>query len=62
MAIERATELRRRRQRKSKLTRLKKRLDKASKSERGTLEGIIAAKVRRLTPGADQILADWKLV
>jgi len=57
MPIERAAELRRRRNRKVKLTKLKKRLEKASKSEKG----IIAAKVRRLSPGAEQLLADWKI-
>ncbi|MFM8397937.1 MAG: DUF6800 family protein, partial [Pirellula sp.] len=46
MPNERASELRRRRHRKAKLTRLKRRLEKASKSEKG----VIAAKVRRLSP------------
>ena len=57
MPIERASELRRRRHRKAKLTRLKRSLEKASKSEKG----VIAAKVRRLSPGAEQLLADWKV-
>jgi len=57
MPIERASELRRRRHRKAKLTSLKRRLEKASKSEKG----VIAAKVRRLSPGAEQLLADWKV-
>ncbi|MFM7975074.1 MAG: DUF6800 family protein [Pirellula sp.] len=57
MPNERASELRRRRHRKAKLTRLKRRLEKASKSEKG----VIAAKVRRLSPGAEQLLADWKV-
>lgn len=57
MPIERAAELRRRRNRKAKLTKLKKRLEKASKSEKA----IIVAKVRRLSPGAEQLLADWKV-
>ncbi len=57
MPIERASELRRRRHRKAKLTILKRRLEKASKSEKG----VIAAKVRRLSPGAEQLLADWKV-
>jgi hypothetical protein len=57
MANERPTELRRRRQRKAKLTLLKKRLDKASKSEKA----VIIAKVRRLSPGAEQLLANWKV-
>lgn len=57
MPNERVSELRRRRHRKAKLTNLKKKLEKASKSEKG----IIAAKVRRLSPGAEQLLADWKI-
>ena len=57
MPIERATELRRRRHRKAKLTILKRRLEKASKSEKG----VIVAKIRRLSPGAEQLLADWKV-
>lgn len=57
MGIERSRELRRRRQRKRKLTSLKRRADKASKSEKA----VIAQKVRRLSPGADQLLAAWKL-
>jgi gamma-glutamylputrescine oxidase len=57
MANERPTELRRRRQRKAKLTLLKKRLDKASKSEKA----VIIAKVRRLSPGAEQLRANWKV-
>ncbi|MFN7734032.1 MAG: DUF6800 family protein [Pirellula sp.] len=58
MAIERNRELRRRRQRKVKLTNLKKRAEKASKSEKG----VIAAKIRRISPGAEQLIAAWKLV
>jgi hypothetical protein len=57
MPIERAAELRRRRHRKAKLTILKRRLEKASKSEKG----VIVAKIRRLSPGAEQLLADWKV-
>lgn len=57
MAIERNRELRRRRHRKVKLTNLKKRAEKASKSEKG----VIAAKIRRLSPGAEQLIAAWKL-
>jgi len=57
MANERPTELRRRRQRKAKLTLLKKRLEKASKSEKA----VIIAKVRRLSPGAEQLVANWKV-
>jgi hypothetical protein len=57
MAIERARELRRRRHRKVKLLTLKRRADKASKSEKG----IIVAKIRRLSPGAEQLIAAWKI-
>ena len=57
MPNERAVELRRRRHRKTKLTVLKRRLEKASKSEKS----IIAAKVRRLSPGAEHLLANWKI-
>jgi hypothetical protein len=57
MAIERNRELRRRRHRKVKLTNLKERAEKASKSEKG----VIAAKIRRLSPGAEQLIAAWKL-
>jgi hypothetical protein len=58
MGIERTKELRRRRNRKVKLTKLQKRAEKASKSEKA----IIAHKVRRLSPGAEQLVAAWKLV
>jgi hypothetical protein len=58
MAIERTRELRRRRHRKVKLINLKKRAEKASKSEKA----VIATKIRRITPGAEQLIAAWKLV
>lgn len=58
MAIERTRELRRRRHRKAKLINLKKRAEKASKSEKA----VIATKIRRITPGAEQLIAAWKLV
>jgi hypothetical protein len=57
MGIERARELRRKRHRKVKLSTLKRRAEKASKSEKV----IIAQKVRRLSPGAEQLLAAWKM-
>ncbi|MFN6128703.1 MAG: DUF6800 family protein [Planctomycetota bacterium] len=57
MGIERARELRRKRHRKVKLSTLKRRAEKASKSEKA----VIAQKVRRLSPGAEQLLAAWKL-
>jgi hypothetical protein len=57
MGIERTRELRRKRHRKVKLCTLKRRAEKASKSEKA----VIAQKVRRLSPGAEQLLAAWKL-
>jgi hypothetical protein len=57
-ASERKRELSRRRARKEKLTKLKARLPKATQSEKTE----IARKLRSLTPGAEQIIAQWKLV
>jgi len=57
MGTERTRELRRRRQRKVKLTSLKRRAEKASKSEKA----VIAGKIRRITSGAELIIANWKL-
>jgi hypothetical protein len=54
---ERKKEIRRRRKRREKLTHLKKRLGKATKSEQVE----IARKVRDMTPGAEVIIANWKL-
>ncbi len=54
---ERMKELARRRHRKQKLAQLKRRAATASASEKA----VIAQKIRRLTPGADQIIADWGL-
>jgi hypothetical protein len=54
---ERQRELRRRRHRKAKLELLHKKSEKASKVEKGA----IAAKLRRLTPGAETLIAAWKL-
>jgi Family of unknown function (DUF6800) len=50
--IERQQELRRRRHRKKKLKVFKRRLAKATTSEKAH----IAAKIRRLTPGGDVIV------
>ncbi len=57
-ASERKRELGRRRARKDKLTKLKARLPKATQSEKTE----IARKLRNLTPGAEQLIAQWKLV
>jgi hypothetical protein len=54
---ERKRELRRRRKRREKLTHLKKRLSKATKSEQVE----IARKVRGMTPGAEVVIANWGL-
>jgi len=54
---ERKKEIRRRRHRREKLGQLRKRLEKATKSEQGE----IARKVRCLTPGADVIVEQWGL-
>lgn len=54
---ERKKEIRRRRKRTEKLTKLKKRLGKATKSEQVEM----ARKVRDMTPGAEVIIANWGL-
>ncbi len=54
---ERKKEIKRRRKRREKLTKLKKRLPKATKSEQVE----IARKVRDITPGAEVIIANWSL-
>jgi hypothetical protein len=54
---ERTKELRRRRKRSEKLSHLKKRLPKATKSEQVE----IARKVREITPGAEVVIANWGL-
>lgn len=53
----RAKEIKRRRKRSEKLTKLKKRLPKATKSEQ--LE--IIRKVRDITPGAEVVISNWGL-
>jgi hypothetical protein len=57
MAIERRSEINRRRHRRKKLAQFKKRVAKATVSEKST----IANKLRRLTPGADQVIANLAL-
>jgi hypothetical protein len=57
-ACERKRELRRRRSRQDKLTKLKGKLAKATQSEKTE----IARKLRELTPGAEELIDRWKLV
>jgi uncharacterized protein with von Willebrand factor type A (vWA) domain len=57
-ASERKRELSRRRSRKEKLTKLKKKLPKATQSEKTE----IARKLRNLTPGAEALIERWQLV
>jgi hypothetical protein len=54
---ERKKELRRRRHRKKKLSQLANRLKKATVSEKT----VIAEKIRKLTPGCEQIIETWGL-
>jgi hypothetical protein len=54
---DRHQEIKRRRKRRQKLVLYKKRLKKATVSERG----VIADKIRRMTPGAEIIIAAWGL-
>jgi hypothetical protein len=54
---ERKTELRKRQKRRLQVTRLKKRLGKATKSEKVE----IARKLRSITPGAEVLIASWSL-
>ena len=55
---ERKRELRRRRNRSKKLLLLQKKAEKSSKTEKAA----IADKLRRLSPGAEQLIQAWKLV
>ena len=55
---ERQRELGRRRKRREKLEHFRKRLAKATPSEK--IE--IARKLREMTPGAEQLIANWELV
>ncbi len=50
---ERYKEIRRRRHRREKIAKLRQRFEKASPSEKA----VLTEKIRRLTPGADEILA-----
>jgi hypothetical protein len=54
---DRHQEIRRRRKRRKKMVLYKKRLKKATVSERG----VIADKIRKMTPGAETIIAAWGL-
>ncbi len=54
---ERKRELRRRRSRSKKLATLKVKAVKATKSEKE----VIAAKLRKITPGATQVIEAWQL-
>ena len=54
---ERAREIRQRRHRRQKLSKLAVKLKKATASEKLT----IVQKIRSLTPGAETILANWDL-
>lgn len=54
---ERRKEIKRRRHRRQKLSHFKKRLPKATVSERSE----IVRKIRELTPGADRIIQQWEL-
>jgi hypothetical protein len=57
VGIERHRELRRRRSRKKKMAVLKRKVRTASVSEKAA----IAAKIRQLTPGSEQIIAELNL-
>ena len=54
---ERQRELRKRRHRTKKLANLHKKCEKANKTEKAA----IVHKLRRLSPGAEQLIAAWKL-
>ena len=54
---ERQKELRRRRHRRKKLTKLQEKLHKGNPSDRAP----IAEKVRQLTPGAEVVIKQWGL-
>ena len=54
---ERKKEIRRRRKRHEKVTKLKTRLGKATKSEQVE----ITRKLRELTPGAEVLISSWQL-
>jgi len=54
---ERKRELRRRRQRSKKYALIEKKLEKATPSEKQAL----AAKLRKMTPGAEELIKRWQL-
>lgn len=54
---ERGKEIKRRRHRRKKLEHFAKKLKKATVSEKG----VMAAKLRNLTDGAEVIIANWQL-
>jgi hypothetical protein len=56
-ASERTRELRRRRHRRKKVSIFKRKLEKATVSEKG----VMAEKLRNLTPGGEQIIEAWEL-
>lgn len=56
-SIERRKELKRRRHRRRKIARWQRRVEKATASEKG----VIADKLRRLTPGSQEIITRWGL-
>jgi hypothetical protein len=56
-SIERRKELKRRRHRRTKVARWQRRVEKATASEKA----VIAEKLRRLTPGGQEIAARWGL-
>lgn len=55
---ERAQEIRRRRKRKKSVNKIKRKATKASVSDKA----VLATKLRRLTPGAEQIISQLGLV
>ncbi len=55
MGIERMRELRRRRHRRQKLTKLNQKFRRSNAAEHAA----IAEKIRRLTPGAEVIIQNW---
>ena len=57
MGTERQRELRRRRARSRKILNLSAKVKKANKSEKA----VIALKLRKLTPGAEQLITAWNL-
>lgn len=57
-ASERKRELRRRRARWAKMAKIKKKLPKATQSEKVE----IARKLREMTPGAEKLIEEWQLV